>query len=85
MRPSEFGPEERPTVKLVSVNVGLPREVIRKGKTVTTGFFKAPVAGRVMMRTLNLDGDRQGDLEPISKPHVARVGNGWDRGLEIGS
>lgn len=49
-------------MRLVSVNVGLPREVEWNGKTVTTGFFKEPVAGRVAVRTLNLDGDRQADL-----------------------
>jgi MOSC domain-containing protein YiiM len=49
-------------MKLVSVNVGLPREVLSKGKTVSTGIFKEPVAGRIMLRTLNLDGDRQADL-----------------------
>jgi MOSC domain-containing protein YiiM len=49
-------------MKLVSVNVGLPREVIWKGKTVTTGIFKEPVEGRVKVRFLNLDGDRQADL-----------------------
>lgn len=49
-------------MKIVSVNVGLPREVIWKGKRVTTGIFKEPVTGRVMMRRLNLDGDRQADL-----------------------
>ncbi len=49
-------------MKLVSVNVGLPREVIWKGKTVTTGIFKEPVKVRVKVRFLNLDGDRQADL-----------------------
>jgi MOSC domain-containing protein YiiM len=49
-------------MKLISVCVGLPREVTWKGKPVTTGIFKQPVAGRVMMRSLNLDGDRQADL-----------------------
>jgi MOSC domain-containing protein YiiM len=47
---------------IVSVNVGLPREVAWQGKVVTTGIFKEPVKGPVMMRTLNLDGDRQADL-----------------------
>lgn len=47
---------------IISVNVGLPREVSWQGKTVTTGIFKTPVAGRVMVRSLNLDGDRQADL-----------------------
>jgi MOSC domain-containing protein YiiM len=50
------------TVKLVSVNVGLPREVLWHGMSVTTGIFKEPVAGRVALRKLNLDGDRQADL-----------------------
>lgn len=49
-------------MKLVSVNVGFPREVIWKDKTVTTGIFKEPVEGRVKVRFLNLDGDRQADL-----------------------
>ncbi|MEH1851243.1 MAG: MOSC domain-containing protein [Nostoc sp.] len=49
-------------MQVISVNLGLPREVLWKGKTVTTGIFKEPVEGRVMMRTLNLDGDRQADL-----------------------
>ena len=49
-------------MRLVSVNIGHPREVIYKGKTVTTGIFKEPVAGRIRLRTLNLDGDRQADL-----------------------
>ncbi len=48
--------------RLISVCVGLPREVSWKGKPVTTGIFKQPVNGRVMMRSLNLDGDRQADL-----------------------
>jgi MOSC domain-containing protein YiiM len=49
-------------MKLISVNVGLPREVVWRGTSVTTGIFKEPVAGRVRLRTLNLDGDRQADL-----------------------
>jgi MOSC domain-containing protein YiiM len=44
------------------VNVGLPREVNWKGKTVTTGIFKEPVRQRVMVQALNLDGDGQADL-----------------------
>ena len=47
---------------LVSVNVGLPREITWHGKTVRTGIWKSPVAGRVIVRKLNLDGDGQGDL-----------------------
>jgi MOSC domain-containing protein YiiM len=49
-------------MKLLSVNVGLPREVSWKGKTVMTGIFKEPVQGRVMLRSLNLEGDEQADL-----------------------
>jgi len=49
-------------MQLLSVNVGLPREVSWKGKTVMTGIFKEPVQGRVMLRSLNLEGDGQADL-----------------------
>src|SRR5579862_1979023 len=49
-------------MKLVSLNTGLPREVMWHGRSVTTGIFKAPVEGRVALRKLNLDGDRQEDL-----------------------
>jgi MOSC domain-containing protein YiiM len=49
-------------MKLISVNVGLPREINWQGKTVSTGIYKEPVAGSVMLRILNLDGDRQADL-----------------------
>jgi MOSC domain-containing protein YiiM len=49
-------------MKLISVNVGLPREVLWKGKSVSTGIFKEPVAGSVILRSLNLDGDAQADL-----------------------
>jgi len=49
-------------MKIVSINVGLPREVTWQGKLVTTGIFKKPVNAPVMMRTLNLEGDRQADL-----------------------
>lgn len=47
---------------LISLQVGLPRIVPSHGEPVATGIFKSPVPGRVMMRTLNLDGDRQADL-----------------------
>jgi MOSC domain-containing protein YiiM len=58
-------------MKLISVNVGLPRLVVRHGETVSTGIFKEPVAGRVMVRTLNLDGDRQADLSVHGGPSKA--------------
>jgi len=50
------------SMKLISVNVGLPREVEWNGSTVTTGFFKSPVKGPVSVRRLNIDGDQQADL-----------------------
>jgi MOSC domain-containing protein YiiM len=49
-------------MKLVSVNVGLPREVRWHGRSVTTGIYKEAVEGRVALRKLNLDGDCQADL-----------------------
>jgi MOSC domain-containing protein YiiM len=58
-------------MRVVSVNVGLPREVEWKGKRATTGIFKEPVAGRVVVRTLNLDGDRQADLSVHGGPSKA--------------
>jgi MOSC domain-containing protein YiiM len=56
---------------VVSVNVGLPRTVPWKGREVTTGIFKAPVEGRVPLRRLNLDGDRQADLAVHGGPAKA--------------
>jgi len=49
-------------MKLLSVNVGLPREIEWKGKIVRTSIFKAPVLGRVRVAKLNLEGDQQSDL-----------------------
>jgi MOSC domain-containing protein YiiM len=49
-------------MKLLSVNVSRPREVANGSETVTTGIFKEPVEGRVMLGALNLDGDGQADL-----------------------
>ena len=48
--------------RLISVSVGLPRDITWRGKTVHTGIWKSPVQGRVRVRRLNLDGDGQGDL-----------------------
>src|SRR4051794_2653791 len=48
--------------RLLSVNVGLPKDVAWQGKTVFTGVFKDPVSGPRRVRKLNLDGDGQGDL-----------------------
>ena len=49
-------------MRVVSLNVGLPQEVMWHGRTVTTGIFKEAVEGRVALRKLNLDGDGQADL-----------------------
>jgi ferredoxin-NADP reductase/MOSC domain-containing protein YiiM len=48
--------------RLLSVNVGLPRDVTWQGRTVHTGIWKAPVEGPRMVRRLNIEGDGQGDL-----------------------
>ena len=58
-------------MKTLSINVGLPRLVMRNGEPVSTGIFKEPVPGRVMLRTLNLDGDRQADLSVHGGPEKA--------------
>jgi MOSC domain-containing protein YiiM len=49
-------------MEVISVNVGLPRQVPQGRKMVTTAIFKEPVAGRVRLQQLNFDGDRQADL-----------------------
>jgi MOSC domain-containing protein YiiM len=58
-------------MKIISLNVGRPRLVMRNGEAVSTGIYKEPVAGRVMLRTLNLDGDRQADLSVHGGPQKA--------------
>jgi len=58
-------------MQIVSLNIGLPRDVMWHGRTVTTGIFKEPVAGRVALRRLNLDGDRQADLSVHGGPFKA--------------
>src|SRR6266487_5177805 len=49
-------------MQVISVNVGQPREVVWKGQTVMTGIFKEAVEGRIAVRRLNVEGDRQADL-----------------------
>ncbi len=49
-------------MKIISINVGLPRLAIWNGQPISTGIFKSPVAGRVKLLRLNLEGDRQSDL-----------------------
>lgn len=58
-------------MRLVSLNCGLPRQVQWHGQTVTTSIYKEPVQGRVALRTLNLDGDRQSDLTVHGGTHKA--------------
>jgi MOSC domain-containing protein YiiM len=58
-------------MKIISVNVGLPRLVESNEQIVSTGIYKVPVAGRVMLRTLNIDGDRQADLTVHGGPTKA--------------
>jgi MOSC domain-containing protein YiiM len=58
-------------MRLVSVNTGLPQEVSWHGRIVTTAIFKEPVGGRVALRKLNLDGDRQADLTVHGGEHKA--------------
>lgn len=58
-------------MKVISLNVGLPREIALQGKLVTTGIFKQPVTGQVMVRTLNVDGDQQADLSVHGGIHKA--------------
>src|SRR5579884_3466827 len=69
-------------MKIVSLNVGLPREVTWHGMNVVTGIFKQPVEGRVALRKLNLYGDRQAVYcYPLShydfwKHELPRTGSG---------
>jgi len=58
-------------MKILSVNVGLPRDVVWHGRTVTTGIYKSPVEGPIALRKLNLDGDRQADLTVHGGEHKA--------------
>jgi MOSC domain-containing protein YiiM len=57
--------------RLLSVNVGLPRDVAWQGKTVRTAVWKAPVEGPRVVRRLNIDGDGQGDLAGHGGEHRA--------------
>src|ERR1700735_1797953 len=56
---------------LLSVNVGHPREIAWRGKTVSTSVWKAPVQGRRLVGRLNVDGDAQGDLHGHGGEHRA--------------
>ena len=58
-------------MRIISLNVGEPQLVIVNDQPVSTGIFKEPIADRVMLRTLNLDGDRQADLSVHGGPYKA--------------
>jgi MOSC domain-containing protein YiiM len=57
--------------KVISLNVALPRTVKFRGQAVTTGIFKEPVKGRIKLRRLNFDGDKQADLTVHGGPDKA--------------
>src|ERR1700689_5155936 len=57
--------------RLLSINVGLPRDIVWRGMTVHTGVWKDPVQGRCRVGKLNLDGDGQGDLAGHGGEHRA--------------
>jgi MOSC domain-containing protein YiiM len=58
-------------MKLISVNTGLPQQMTWHGRSVTTAIYKQPVEGRVAMRKLNLESDRQADLSVHGGEHKA--------------
>lgn len=58
-------------MQLLSVNVSMPQAMDYRGQTVSTGIFKQPVAGRRMVRKLNIDGDGQADLQAHGGPYKA--------------
>ena len=61
-------------MKLLSIQVGRPRKIQWRRRTVTTGIYKAPVEGRIMLRPHNLEGDEQADLS---------VHGGWDKAVYV--
>ena len=58
-------------MKIISVNLGLPREIFHEGRAIRTGIYKAPARGRVRVTALNLDGDQQADLTAHGGPNKA--------------
>jgi MOSC domain-containing protein YiiM len=63
--------KQREKMKVLSVNVALPRLIAWKGQTFNTGIFKEPVDGALVMRQLDFDGDRQADLSVHGGPYKA--------------
>ena len=70
---------------LLSVNVGLPKDVPWQGRTVFTGVFKDPVAGPRRVRRLNVDGDGQGDLAGHGLAIVSGLARGVDSAAHRGT
>ena len=76
-------------MRVISVNVGQPREVEWHGRRVLTSIWKSPVAGPVRVTTLNLDGDAQSDLSVHGGPQKAVYGypaehyDDWRRELSL--
>jgi MOSC domain-containing protein YiiM len=66
--------QDSKAMKLLSVQVGRPRTVQWHGRAVSTGIYKEPVVGRLMLRRFNLDGDQQADLT---------VHGGWDKAVYV--
>src|SRR5664279_665809 len=67
----EWVGQDQQDMQLISVNTGLPQEVTWHGRVVITAIYKQPVDGRVAVRKLNLDGDRQADLSVHGGEHKA--------------
>jgi MOSC domain-containing protein YiiM len=62
---------EKKTMRVLSIQVARPRIILAKGQRISTGIFKQPVEGPLMLRRLNLDGDRQADLRVHGGPAKA--------------
>jgi MOSC domain-containing protein YiiM len=58
-------------MNIVSVNIGLPKEIFHEGRLIRTGIFKQPVEGRVGVTALNIQGDQQADLTVHGGPSKA--------------
>lgn len=58
-------------MRIISVNVGLPRNVMWKGTQVSTAIFKSPIKGSIELKRLNLRGDQQADLSVHGGPYKA--------------
>jgi MOSC domain-containing protein YiiM len=69
-------------MKIISINVSLPRLVSVHGKEVETGIFKKPVSGPILVSKLNLQGDRQADLSVHGGPDKAVYLYSWDNILQ---